>query len=404
MRRKLAVAENSKLLHAFRLPENHLRKEKMTDPLFQPYVLNNGVTVKNRLVVAPMTHFASQPDGTLSPQERNFLSNRAENMGMFITAATLVAQNGKAFHGQPEALGEQHLDSLRETAALLQQQGAKAILQIHHGGWQALPELLEGETAMSASEHAASGAQAASESQIADLIEAFARAADLALRAGFDGVEIHGANGYLLQQFFSAESNRRDDQWGGSLDKRLRFPLAVVDAVAQVRERHAKPEFIIGYRFSPEEAGEHGLTMADTFALIDALAAKPLQYLHISLWEFNKTARRGADTQRTRMALVHEHLAGRLPLIGVGNLLSGQQIRAAAQSGWAEFIALGKAVLLNPNIATLLQAQRDSEIVTELDPEQADHYGIPDVLWGYCQQGGAWLPPLKGQAWQPMDI
>ena len=83
---------------------------------------------------------------------------------------------------------------------------------------------------------------------------------------GFDGVEIHGANNYLIQQFFSAQSNRRTDAWGGSLQNRLRFPLAVVDAVTAVRDRHAKPEFIIGYRFSPEEPGENGITMADTFA------------------------------------------------------------------------------------------------------------------------------------------
>ena len=81
--------------------------------LFQTYTLNNGVTIKNRLVVAPMTHFGSQADGLISDQERTFLNNRAGDMGMFITAATLVQKDGKAFHGQPEATGEHCLDSLR---------------------------------------------------------------------------------------------------------------------------------------------------------------------------------------------------------------------------------------------------------------------------------------------------
>ena len=98
-------------------------------PLFQPFTLNNGVTVKNRLAVAPMTHFGSHADGLISDQERTFLSNRAGDMGMFITAATLVQKDGKAFHGQPEATGEHCLDSLKETAQILQRQGAKAILQ-----------------------------------------------------------------------------------------------------------------------------------------------------------------------------------------------------------------------------------------------------------------------------------
>lgn len=378
-------------------------REKM-DSLFQPFRFNNGVEIRNRLVVAPMTHSASNPDGTLSDQERAFIGNRATDMGMFITAATLVAANGKAFHGQPEALDERHLGSLRETARILQAQGAKAILQIHHGGHQARPDLLDGLQPVSASDHATSGTKAATEDEIHDLIEAFARATDLAIRAGFDGVEIHGANGYLIQQFFSGESNRRTDAWGGSLAGRMKFPLAVVDAVAAVREGHARPDFIIGYRFSPEEPGDNGLTMRDTFALLDELVKKPLQYLHVSLWDFTKNARRGADTRLTRMQLLHEHIAGRLPLIGVGNLLSGKQIREAFQTGWAEFLALGKAVMLNPGIATLLKEERDDGIVTELDPGQPDHYGIPDVLWGYCQQGGDWLPPLKGKAWQPVNI
>ena len=91
-----------------------------------------------------MTHFGSQADGLISDQERTFLSNRAGDMGMFITAATLVQKDGKAFHGQPEATGEHCLDSLKEIAQILQQQGAKAILQIHHGKppiWRFVPVL-----------------------------------------------------------------------------------------------------------------------------------------------------------------------------------------------------------------------------------------------------------------------
>lgn len=372
--------------------------------LFSPYTLNNGVQIPSRLVVAPMTHSASNDDGTLSAQERHFLENRGKNIGLFITAATGVLRNGKAFYGQPEALDDSYLESLTQTAQILKNQGAKAILQIFHGGIHAVPELIGHQDKVAPSDFEAANARALSGDEVKAVIDAFANAADLAIRAGFDGVEIHGANGYLIQQFFSGEFNQRSDEWGGSLEKRLNFPLVVVDAVNKVREKHAKPEFIIGYRFSPEEPGEKGLTMADTFALIDALCAKPLQYLHISLWDFSKKARRGADTAKTRMELVHKHINGRLPLIGVGNLLTGKQIRDAYATGWAEFIALGKAVMMNPTIATLLKENRDNEIVSELDPQKPDHYGIPDRLWGYCVQGGAWLPPVKGQAWQPVDI
>ena len=374
-------------------------------PLFQTYTLNNGVTIKNRLAVAPMTHFGSQADGLISDQERTFLSNRAGDMGMFITAATLVQKDGKAFHGQPEATGEHCLDSLKETAQILQQQGAKAILQIHHGGSKAIDDLLDGLDKISASASEAEHAREATAEEVEALIASYAQAADLALRAGFDGVEIHGANGYLIQQFYSAQSNRRNDQWGGSLENRMRFPLAVIDAVVAVREKHQRDDFIIGYRFSPEEPGDDGLTMTETGALIDALVQKPLQYLHVSLWEFDKKIRRGGDTAQTRMQFIHERINGKLPLIGVGNLFTADQILAAYETGWAEFIALGKTVMINPHIATQIREGREDEIETQLDPTRADHYGLPDTLWGFASSGTqSWLPPVKGADWKPMDI
>ena len=374
-------------------------------PLFQTYTLNNGVTIKNRLAVAPMTHFGSQADGLISDQERTFLSNRAGDMGMFITAATLVQKDGKAFHGQPEATGEHCLDSLKETAQILQQQGAKAILQIHHGGSKAIDDLLDGLDKISASASEAEHAREATAKEVEALIASYAQAADLALRAGFDGVEIHGANAYLIQQFYSAQSNRRNDQWGGSLENRMRFPLAVIDAVVAVREKHQRDDFIIGYRFSPEEPGDDGLTMTETGALIDALVQKPLQYLHVSLWEFDKKIRRGGDTAQTRMQFIHERINGKLPLIGVGNLFTADQILAAYETGWAEFIALGKTVMINPHIATQIREGREDEIETQLDPTRADHYGLPDTLWGFASSGTqSWLPPVKGAEWKPMDI
>ena len=199
----------------------------------------------------------------------------------------------------------------------------------------------------------------------------------------------------------SRQSNRRSDQWG----EPTAFSLAVIQAVLAEKQAAQRDDFIVGYRFSPEEAGDNGLTMADTFALIDALVQQPLQYLHVSLWDFYKHARRGADTSQTRMALIHQRIGGKLPLIGVGCLLSGEQALAAYQTGWAEFIAVGKAVMINPNFATLLQQGNAAQIATALDPSRADHYHFPDYLWQQQLRGLAYLPPLKdAEQWQPLDI
>ena len=374
-------------------------------PLFQEYRFNNGVNVKNRFVVAPMTHFGSNEDGTLGAQEREFIRTRAGGAAIFISAATLVADGGKAFHGQPEAIHESQLASLKETAELIKSQGAKALLQIHHGGKQAITELLNGQDKISASADEATGTRAATSAEVQALVAAFANAADLALRAGFDGVEIHGANNYLIQQFYSGHSNRRTDEWGGSREKRMAFPAAIIDAVLAVKAKHQRDDFIVGYRFSPEEPEELGLTMEDTFALIDMLVTKPLQYLHVSLWDFYKKARRGADSNAYRMQLLHERIAGKLPLIGVGNLYTPEEILAAFNSGWAEFIALGKTLMVNPDLVEKIQRGEDASIQRAVDPNQADHYGFPDFLWNFTLQGTqAWLPPLKGQDAKILDI
>jgi 2,4-dienoyl-CoA reductase-like NADH-dependent reductase (Old Yellow Enzyme family) len=371
--------------------------------LFQSYAFNNGVEIKNRLVVAPMTHLASDENGHITADERRFLNNRFEGFGLFIAAATLVAEGGKAFYGQPEAIGEEDLPSLREVAEIAHQQGAKALLQIHHGGWQALPDLNPNGEIFAPSAHTATGAKALTDAQIRSIIAGYANAAELALQAGFDGVEIHGANNYLIQQFFSAQSNQRSDEWGGSLENRMRFPLAVVDAVTDIVKKHQRPDFIVGYRFSPEEAGDNGITMTETFALIDALVTKPLQYLHVSLWNFYKLARRGADETRTRIEQLHERIGGKLPLIGVGNIYTSEQAEKAMATGWAEFIALGKTLMLNPNWAEL--AANGGEFATEIDPDRAEEYRLPARLLHLNLQGDqAWLPPVKGMGRKIMDI
>lgn len=372
-------------------------------PIFEPYTLNNGVTLDNRLAVAPMTHWASDADGHITDVERRYLQGRAEGFGLFITAATLVAPEGKAFAGEPEAIDAGDVESLCAMAGCIKAQGAKAILQIHHGGSQAVPELLGGRQRVSASSHSEvnggeqqpDDTRAMTADEVEAAVAAYGRATELAIEAGFDGVEIHGANGYLIQQFFSGHTNRRTDKWGGSLENRMRFPLAVVDAVVAARQRMDRPDFIVGYRFSPEEAEERGLTMADTFALVDALAEKPLQYLHVSLHDFFAHARRGADTARLRVDLLHERIAGRLPLIGVGNLLSAADVDRAWATGSADFLALGKAVLVNPSMATLLREGRYDEIETTLDPDRKDHYRFPDMLWQLTMQNLGFLPKLK---------
>ena len=230
------------------------------------------------------------------------------------------------------------------------------------------------------------------------IIDDFARATEISIKAGYDGIEIHGANNYLLQQFYSGYYNKRKDEWGGSLEKRMRFPLEVVDACCKVREKYKKPEFIIGYRLSPEEPFEDGITMTETLALVRALVKKPLQFIHVSQKNFFQEARRGEGKGTPRLKLIHDELKGKMALIGVGGLLSFEDLKKALNTGYADFIGVGRAIMLNKDLGILLKEGKTDKIILEIDPDHPEKFDFPKMLWGMSIQKGSWLQfKIKGK-------
>ncbi|UBV45336.1 alpha-hydroxy-acid oxidizing protein (plasmid) [Deinococcus taeanensis] len=208
----------------------------------------------------------------------------------------------------------------------------------------------------------------------------FGQAARRAVDAGFDGVEIHGANGYLIQQFVSGHSNRRTDDWGGTVEKRLRFPLAIIDEIQRVVAAHAQRPFLSGYRFSPEEPHEQGLTMHDTFALIDALNGTALDYVHVSLQDFAGRPRRGGDLTCSRLEQLAERLGERTPLIGVGNVWTPDDAVRALHLG-ASFVALGRALLLDPEWVQKVEAGRSQDVRTVFSRHDRETLTVPEPIW-----------------------
>lgn len=185
------------------------------------------------------------------------------------------------------------------------------------------------------------------DAEIEAIVRDFGETTRRAIEAGFDGVEIHGANGYLLQQFFfSPHTNRRNDRWGGDLNKRLTFPLAVVDEVKRVVAAHANKPFVVGYRFSPEEPEEKGITMDDTLKLVDVLADKQLDYLHVSLMDFQSKPRVGADDSKSRLEWIVDTVANRTLVIGVGSIHTPDEALQALQTGSA-LVALGRELIMD---------------------------------------------------------
>ena len=120
-----------------------------------------------------------------------------------------------------------------------------------------------------------------------------------------------------------------------------------------------------------------------------------MQYLHVSLLDFHINAYRGGDTEKPAIKQIHDRINGKLPLIGVGNLYTAAQINKALNSGWAEFTALGKTAILNPDIGTLILENRENDIETELDLERKDKYNLGEFLWERAKEESPLLPPLK---------
>ena len=316
--------------------------------ILDSYTFNNGVVVKNRLAVAPMTHWSSDENGHATEDELNFIRPRAHGFGLFIAAATAVNPQAVGFKGEPSAMRDDDIEHLQKIADTIHSSGALAILQLHHSGKDRQANANNPTEVVAPSADAAKQAREMTLPEIKETIADFGQAARRAMAAGFDGVEIHGANNYLLQQFLSAHHNHRTDEFGGSLENRLRFPLAVVDSVQSACKDN--PQFVIGYRLTPEEKHEQGLTMSDSLALVEALAQRKLQYIHISLQNFYNKARRNADTNRSRMDLFYEKLQGKnVALIGVGKLNTPQKAIDALNTGWTDFVAIGMGVLANPD-------------------------------------------------------
>lgn len=365
-------------------------------PLFESVALPNGTTLKNRIVLAPMTHMSSNPDGTVSDAELEYYARRTGGAGMSVTAVTYVTANGIGFPGQFAVHDDRFIPSLTRLAETLKQQGTKAVLQIFHAGRltpeQAVPAGQVVAPSAVASERPGSPLpRELSDEEINGIIKDFGEATRRAIAAGFDGVEIHGANGYLIQQFYSPHSNRREDRWGGSIEKRLTFPLAVIDEVQKAVADHAKSPVIVGFRFSPEEPETPGLTMTETYALVDALKEKNLDYLHVSVNEFWSKPRRGEADTRSRIEFILDRVGGKLPVIGVGAIHTADEAAEALQTG-LPLLALGRELIVEPDWVEKIESGREKDIKTVLTKSDQERLVIPDGLWQAIINTPGWFP------------
>ncbi|WP_159996492.1 NADH-dependent flavin oxidoreductase [Roseomonas sp. 18066] len=366
--------------------------------LFGTAPFAKGLTLRNRIVMAPMTTWSGNEDGTVSAEEEDYYRRRVNGVGLVITGCTHVALNGIGFTGEFAAYDDRFVPSLKRLAAAARSGGAPAILQIFHAGNKAVPSLVPGGDIVSASTVTTAAGpfsppitpRALSEEEILHVVRAFGETTRRAIEAGFDGVELHGAHGFLIQNFLSPHFNRRDDAWGGSLENRMRFPLAVVEAVRQAIAAHADRPFVLGYRISPEESNEGGLRIADSLVLVDRLVEAGIDYLHGSLPDAAQARPVGHDDGPTVTRILSERLAGRAPLVVAGQVRMPGQAQAVLHDG-ADLVAVGQGLVMNPDWVELARSERSAEIETAIAAPDAPRLGIPRKLWAVIEATPGWF-------------
>ncbi|KRE48415.1 NADH-dependent flavin oxidoreductase [Paenibacillus sp. Soil724D2] len=366
--------------------------------LFESFTFRSGITIKNRIVMAPMTTWSGNDDLTISDDEVKYYKLRVNGVGLVITGCTHVTPNGQGFTNEFAGYNDEFIPSLRKLADAAKSGGSPAVLQIFHAGNKALPELDAVSANAMKPEVTVLGPSAEtrelSHEEILSIIRAFGDTTRRAIEAGFDGVEIHGAHGFLIQNFWSPATNQRTDQWGGTLENRLRFPLAIIEEIKKVIETHATKPFILGYRFSPEESSrEGGLTMEDTFELIDRLIKQNLDYIHASLDNVASKPKNSQD-DKTRLELILERANDKVPVMAAGSMRTPDDALKPLELG-LPLIAIGQALIMNPQWVEMVTNGQEDKINTELKVSKLNQLDIPEKLWNVIQALPSWFAIAK---------
>ena len=356
------------------------------DRLFEPFPLSDELTLPNRLVMAPMTTTAGQEDGAFSDEEIVYLAQRAAGgIGTIITAASYVHKSGHSFPGQIGAHSDTMLPAMVRCADAIRAQGGRSILQLHHGGNAAKSELTgHAPWAPSAVRNRAGTSEmpvAMTIDQIHEIVGAFAAAAGRAQRAGFDGIEIHGANTYLFQQFFSPFTNKRDDDYGlQTWETRCRFATEVVRAVRSAVD----PAYPVFYRVSPEEKGPDGYTTEEVIELLRRIVPLGIDVVHVSTWEYAKG--HYPEPSPGQHPTIRIKQAVDVPVIGVGGIRTPDQALHVLDDG-IDLVALGRVLLFEERWAEKARSGKATEIKTHiLSAEEIDQLNVPARMKLYLRR------------------
>lgn len=299
-----------------------------------------GKRMKNGFMLAPLTNCQSHEDGTLSEDEFHWLTMRAKGQfGMTMTCAAHVQAVGQGFPGQLGIFSDHHIEGHKRLAAAIQSEQSLAVVQLHHAGMRS-PSQLIGTEPVCPSADEETGSRALSLQEVQQLRDDFIAAAVRSQQAGYDGIEVHGAHGYIVCQFLSDTYNRRDDQYGGSLENRARLLFEIVSGIRAA----CGADFLIGVRLSPER---FGMRLAEALTVCQQLIdGGETDFLDISLWDSFKLPAEEEFQDKSLLAHFADLPRGKVQLTVAGKIMSAENVRDVLAGG-ADFVAIGRAAILH---------------------------------------------------------
>lgn len=351
--------------------------------LFTPITLPNGTTIKNRFFKSAM----SEGMGTKNFQPKKNIATLYKRWaeggtGLIITGNIMIDPKGTAEPGNIVFDKNSNMEILKDWAKQGQQHGAKVMVQLNHPGKQA-PKTIAKETVAPSSVPLGNGLnklfstpRALTTSEVEDLVQKFITSAKVAKDAGFSGVQIHAAHGYLVSQFLSPHDNRRTDKYGGSLENRMRF---LKEIYLGMREELGK-DFPIGIKINSTDFKEDGLTEEDSLETIVELANLGLDFVEISGGTYERPAMMGATSTSSNKVFFAEYSKKLkqkidIPVIVTGGIRSINAMNTLLNDNTTDFIGIARPLTIDPNIPnkikqgtyTIVETTRVSTGVKKLD-------------------------------------
>ncbi len=307
-------------------------------------------------MLAPMTNQQSHEDGTLSDDEFHWLTKRAEGQfGLVMTCASHIQKIGKGFKGQLGIFSDEHIPGHQRLAAAIKEEGSLAVIQLHHAGMRS-PEALIGTAPVAPSAIDKHGARALSLAEVHQLRDDFIQAAVRSKTSGYDGVEIHGAHGYILCQFLSSEINQRTDEYGGNLENRSRIIFEIIDGI---REKCGN-DFLLGLRLSPER---FGMDIGEVQSVCQRIISDAkVDFMDISLWDCFKMPEDESYQDKSLL----EHFTSldwkTVKWTVAGKIRSGKDVHQILGAG-VDFVSIGRSGILHHDFPTRVINNSDFETI-----------------------------------------